>query len=123
MSSFKDILAADIKNVFMNTNEFAERHTLKYSGETFLSIPVVISTFTQDERRMLRDDHMQGVYNVTARAYFSAVDVHGHIPEKGKWIDIDDGEACGKPFFKRYRAAFVKTTFGLVTVGLEAKDE
>lgn len=123
MSSFKDTFAADIKNVFMNTDEFAERHTLKYSGETFHSIPVVMSTVAQNERHILQNDHMQGIYNITAKAYFNAEDVREIIPEKGKWVEIDDGEACGKPFFKRYKAAFVKVTFGMVTVGLEAKDE
>ncbi|MDE7193795.1 MAG: hypothetical protein K2O14_07465 [Oscillospiraceae bacterium] len=36
--SFKDQLAADVKNVFLNTNEFAETHNVKYDGVLYENI-------------------------------------------------------------------------------------
>ena len=41
--SFKDQLAADVKNVFLNANEFAETHNVKYDGVLYENIPVVLT--------------------------------------------------------------------------------
>ena len=41
--SFKDMVAADIKAVFLNLDEFGEPQTIIYDGETFRDIPVVLT--------------------------------------------------------------------------------
>ena len=33
--SFKDMLADDIHNVFLNVDEFAEKRTVEYDGERY----------------------------------------------------------------------------------------
>lgn len=43
MSGFKNMVQADIKNVFLNDSEFAELHTVIYDGVTYKDIPIVMS--------------------------------------------------------------------------------
>ena len=43
MSGFKDMVTTDIYNVFLNTNEFAEKRTVEYDGERYVDIPIVLS--------------------------------------------------------------------------------
>ena len=42
MSGFRDAVQDDLHGVFLNLDEFAERHTVIYDGETYEDIPVVI---------------------------------------------------------------------------------
>ena len=45
--SFKDMVAADIHGVFLNLDEFAEKLTVVYDGETYADIPIVLfSTYS-----------------------------------------------------------------------------
>ena len=41
--SFKDMLADDIRDVFLNLDEFAEKRTVEYDGERYEDIPAVLS--------------------------------------------------------------------------------
>lgn len=120
---FKESVARDIANVFLNTDEFAELHTIKFDDETYSNIPVVTQKITQSDRTVLQDDHVQGIYKLSMRAYFNSVDTNGHIPEQGKSFEINDGEALGKPFFQRCRVATAENKMGLICLELEAFDE
>lgn len=46
MSGFRDAVQDDLHGVFLNLDEFAERHTVIYDGETYEDIPVVITGCT-----------------------------------------------------------------------------
>lgn len=37
------MVAADIHNVFLNPDEFADKRTVIYDGETYMDIPVVLT--------------------------------------------------------------------------------
>ncbi len=95
--SFKDMVAEDIANVFLNTDEFAETHTVKY--------------------------HAEGIHKVTATAHISLSDLNGVIPKQKQAISIDDGEALGKPFFRRYNILTSDCEMGMLVLELEAFDE
>lgn len=121
--SFKELVQADSKNVFLNNNEFADLHTIRFDGEEYANIPVVVTKIKQSDRTILQSDHMQGIYLVTEKVFFYANDTKGHLPEQGKTFEIDEGEALGKPFFQSYRVATVEDAMGIVCVELEAYNE
>ncbi len=120
---FKEMVERDNAAVMLNVGEFAEYRTIKFDGNEYGHIPVVLTNVKQSDRTVLQSDHMEGVYLVTAKAYFNALDVGGNIPEKGKRFEIDDGEALGKPFFRKYRVATSENAMGMICVELEAYDE
>ena len=99
---FKDMVKSDIANVLMNTEEFAESHTVKYDGEVYEDIPIILQRVKQSDRPIIQSDHAEGIYLVTAVAYINEKDLDGVIPEQGHRFEIDDGEALGKTFFRKY---------------------
>lgn len=121
--SFKETVEADNLGVFLNAEEFAENHTIKFGGKTYENINVTFIKVKQSDRVVLKDDHMQGIYLVSAKAYFSANDTKGRVPEQGHWFEIDDGEALGKTFFSRYRVLTSENSMGMVCLELEQYNE
>ena len=64
--SFKDMVAADIRKVFLNTDEFAELRTVRYDGMDYdgpehRGIPIVLTGLKEQDRRQLVTDHAQGL--------------------------------------------------------------
>ena len=66
MSGFKDMVADDVHAVFLNLDEFAEKRTIRYDGEEYQDIPIVLSGLKEQERRQLQSDHVQGLYLVSS---------------------------------------------------------
>ena len=60
MSGFKDMVAADNAAVFLNLNEFAEKRTIRYDGEEYVDIAVVLSGLKEKDRSQSVSDHAQG---------------------------------------------------------------
>lgn len=121
--SFKDMVEADIKNVFLNNNEFAETHTIKYDGETYEDISILLAKAKEMKRPVTVSDHAEGIHKVTATVYISLSDLNGVIPEQKQEISIDDGEALGKTFFRQYRILTSNCEMGMIVLELEAFDE
>lgn len=121
--SFKDMVKSDIANVLMNTDEFAENHTVRYDGEVYKSIPIVLQKVKQSDRPIVQSDHMEGIFLVSAVAYIHEKDLGGVIPEQGQRFEIDDGEALGEPYFRRYSVITSKCEMGLITLELRYYDE
>ena len=63
--SFKDMVAADLHNVFLNLEDVAERRTVEYDGERYEDIPIVLSGLKEKDRRQLVSDHVQGLFLVS----------------------------------------------------------
>lgn len=120
--SFKDMVAADIHNVFLNTGEFAERRTVEYDGERYEDIPAVLSGLKEKDRRQLVSDHVQGLYLVSAVLHCAIADLGGKQPEKGQRIKINDEEGGGG-FFREFYVASSTCEMGMLRVELEAIDE
>ena len=49
---FKDMVKSDIANVLMNTEEFAESHTVKYDGDVYEDIPIILQRVKQYETEL-----------------------------------------------------------------------
>ena len=122
MSGFKDMVAADNHNVFLNIDEFAERRTVEYDGERYVDIPIVMSGLKEKDRRQLMSDHLQGLYLVSSVLHCAAADLGGNQPEKGNRIRINDTEGAGG-FFKEFYVASSVCEMGMLRVELEAIDE
>lgn len=120
---FKDMVKSDIANVIMNSEEFAELHTVRYDGEVYEKIPLVLQKVKQSDRPVAQNDRMEGVFLVSAVAYIHENDLNGVIPEQGQRFEIDDGEALGRPYFRRYLVVTSKCDMGLITLELRYYDE
>ena len=126
MSGFKDMLNRDIHKVFLNVDEFAERRTVKYDGETYdgpehEGIPVVLIGPVDKEREQLKDDHVQGLHLVTHTLYCALEDLGGKLPKQGKSIQINTRE--GGKFFRKYYIAASALEVGTLHVELEEMDD
>lgn len=122
MSGFKDMVAADIHNVFLNTDEFAELRTIRYDGEEYVDIPIVLTGLKEQDRRQLQSDHVQGLYLVTSVLHCALSDLGGKQPEKGGRIEVNDEEGGGG-FFRRFYVASSVCEMGMLRIELEAIDE
>ena len=125
--SFKDMVAADVKNVFLNLGEYAEPRTVVYDGVTYdgpehNGIPIVLKGIKEEERHQLVSDHVQGLYLVSSVMYCAIDDLDGHQPERGTRIKITDEEGGGG-FFREFYVASSVCELGMLRVELEAIDE
>lgn len=122
MSGFKDMVAADNADVFLNLDEFAERRTIVYDGVTYQDIPIVLSGLKEKDRRQLVSDHIQGLYLVSSILHCAEKDLGGHQPEKGRRIQINDEEGGGG-FFREFYVVSSVCEMGMLRVELGAVDE
>jgi len=122
MSTFKDMVAADNAKVFLNVGEFAEKRTIIYDGGTYGDIPVLLTKLKEKDRRQLVTDRAQGLYLIAAVLHCTLSDIGGVLPEKGRYIKINDEEGGGG-FFYEYRVASSGCSMGMVRAELEAIDE
>lgn len=125
--SFKDMVAADIRKVFLNTDEFAELRTVRYGGMDYdgpehRGIPIVLTGLKEQDRRQLVTDHAQGLYLVASVLHCALDDLGGKQPEKGQRISINDEEGGGG-FFREFYVASSVCEMGMLRVELEAVDE
>lgn len=122
MSGFKDMVAADNQSVFLNLGEFAEKRTIKYDGEVYEDIPIVLTGMKEKDRRQLMRDHAQGLYLVSSVLHCAMSDLGGKQPEKGTRIKINDREGGGG-FFREFYVAASVCEIGMLRIELEAIDE
>ena len=125
--SFKDMVAADIRKVFLNTDEFAELRTVRYDGMDYdgpehRGIPIVLTGLKEQDRRQLVTDHAQGLYLVASVLHCALDYLGGKQPEKGQRISINDEEGGGG-FFREFYVASSVCEMGMLRVELEAVDE
>jgi len=120
--SFKDMVASDIHGVFLNLDEFAEKRTIVYDGETYEDIPIVMSGLKEKDRRQLTSDHVQGLFLVHAVLHCAKSDLDGNQPEKGTRIKINDAEGGGG-FFREFYVASSVVEMGMIRCELEGIDE
>lgn len=122
MSGFKETVMRDVHNVFLNLDEFAEKRTIHYDGETYVDIPIVLTGLKEQDRRQLQADHAQGLYLVSSVLHCALSDLDGKQPEKGQRIKINDLEGGGG-FFQEYYVASSSCEIGMLRVELEELDE
>ena len=118
MSKFKDMVKRDVRKVFLNTNEFAENRTVRYDGEEYPDIPVVLEGPVQEKRDRLSDDHIRGLHMMTAVLYCAQEDLGGKVPKQGSGLEITTRE--GGTFFQKYYVVASTSHMGMLHVELEA---
>lgn len=103
--NFKDIIASDVHDAFMNAEEFSEMHTI--NG---VEMPVQVDSNEQIEREKRFNQHMDGIYKNQKLIYVSATD-YGPMPKQGTLIKFD-----GRP----YKVADAISEDGIYSLALEA---
>lgn len=83
MSLFKDIIADDITETFINTDEFSDEHTV--NGK---KMPIQIDNNEQIEREKRLNQHMDGIYTKQMLVYLKASDF-GKLPKQGTVFNLD----------------------------------
>jgi len=118
VSGFKEQVRRDIHKVFLNTSEFAENRTVRYDGEEYPDIPVVLEGPVQEKRSRLTNDYVQGLHLVTAVLYCAQEDLGGKLPKQGSGLEIATRE--GGSFFQKYYVVASASHMGMLHVELEA---
>lgn len=118
MSGFRDSVARDIHKVFLNVDEFAEKRTVRYDGVEYTNIPVILEGPVQEKRNRLTDDHVRGLYLVTATLYCAWEDLGRMLPKQGDVLEITTRE--GGRFFQKYSVVASTCNMGMLHVELEA---
>lgn len=111
--TFKELVAADVSNVFLNTGEFAERMRVVYDGKDYGYIPAVLDQTEQKSRTQDASDHGMGIYAVDA-TFFAAYENMQCVPEKGQRIWVGKIE---------YRIETSACEMGQIELGLRRYDE
>ena len=122
MSSFQEAVAQDVHGVFLNMEEFAQRRTVRYDGQEYQDIPIVLSDRKEEARRQLQSDHVQGLYRVSAVLYCARSDLGGNQPEQGARLSVNNREGGGG-YFRSFYVAASGCEMGMLRVELEAMDE
>lgn len=81
--SFKAILASDVHDVFLNTDEFSDIHTV--NGKP---MPVQIDDNEQIEREKRFNQNMDGIF-VNQRLIYVAASDFGPLPKQGSILTFD----------------------------------
>ncbi len=104
--TFKEQLAADNKNIFMNLDEFSELHVI--NGR---EMAVQIDGNEMIEREKYRSDiYAEGVYKKKLLIYVMAVDF-GKLPAVGRVLTLDG---------KTYTISDAVDEAGIYSISLEA---
>ena len=125
--TFREQVEADIHGVFLNADEFAEIHTVKYDGDTYEDIPVVLTKVKQSEHTVIPADTkyggVDGIHVVSVIAHIAQSDMDGRVPEQEQILCINDGFAAGLPYYRKYRIVTSDAEMGMLRLELEAFDE
>lgn len=103
--SFKELIAADIKNVFLNAEEFSDIHTV--NG---IEMPVQEDSIEQLEREKRMAQNMDGIYLNQKLIYVAASD-YGPLPKQGSLVTYDS---------RKYKVADAIEEGGVYSITLEA---
>ncbi len=115
--SFKEMIEQDNRDVFLNTEEFAEHRTVKYDGVTYKHIPVLLSKIREPQFNV-SGNNMEGIHRATERARLNLKDINGVSPEQGTRISISDHIV--PTFFQDYKIITSSEEVGMVVLELEA---
>lgn len=86
MSSFKDIIKQDIKNTFMNNDEFSDKHLI--DGK---ELSVIVDGIELLEREKKLKDKAEGLFLKQKLIYVAAEDF-GPLPRIGRIIKLDKSD-------------------------------
>ena len=102
---FKDIIKADVHNVFLNLEEFADTHTVNGTD-----MAVLIDNNEQIEREKRNNQNMDGIFTNQRLIYVAASDF-GPLPKQGSLLTLDK---------RTFRVADAIDEDGIYSITLEA---
>ena len=122
--NFKDVIARDIHNVFLNTEEFASEYTVQYDGKTYAKVLASLQNQEAGEREQLTargfgrggSDGAPGLYRKSFVLYCAFSDLGGKEPKPGKTLLISDGS----PLPRKFLIAAAGCEMGMLRLELEA---
>lgn len=121
--SFKDMVAADIHGVFLNTDELADTYDVRYDNVLYENVNLVRRTDREEPRRgtgtMYVHDYSRGLYNKRDIVHVAKADIGGHVPETDLTIELSKGDG----FYQRYYVRESLDVMGMVRLVLEVIDE
>ena len=103
--TFKEIIASDVHNIFLNTTEFSEAHTI--NG---VEMACQEDSSEQIEREKRINQNVDGIYTNQKLIYVAASDF-GPLPKQGSLLTYDS---------KKYRVADAISEDGIYSITLEA---
>lgn len=105
--SFKDVLAADIANVFLNIDEFAEVHNI--NGET---VPAIVDTDVLKQRSNRQSQNFDGIYKGEVVVFVATTSLVKR-PVHGQPLRLDG---------RLYVVSACAESNGMLEITLEAND-
>ena len=102
---FKDIIKADVHNVFLNLEEFADTHTVNGTD-----MAVLIDNNEQIEQEKRNNQNMDGIFTNQRLIYVAASDF-GPLPKQGSLLTLDK---------RTFRVADAIDEDGIYSITLEA---
>ena len=118
--SFRDMVAADIHDVFLDPEYFGTVHTVEYDGNVYEEVPLVIRDIKELERSQLQNDHAQGLYQTTTIMHAALKDIGGVQPEEGQRMSVSD-KVTG--FMREFYIRQSYVEMGMCHISLQAIDE
>lgn len=112
MAGFKAQAMRDLKTVFHNADEHADKLKVEYNGKKY-NIPIVIDHEGARDRTKLSSDHADGIFIADLTVYISFYDLK-IVPRKESKIVIDGST---------YKIMRVGYDEGEITLDLEWLDE
>lgn len=102
---FKDVIKADVHNVFLNVEEFSDMHVINGT-----EMAVQIDSNEQIEREKRYNQNMDGIYK-NQKLIFVAASDFGPLPKQGSLLTLDK---------RTYRVADAIDEDGIYSITLEA---
>ncbi len=115
--SFKNSIAGDIMDVFLNTDEFADEYTISFGGKTYRDVHAVLCGGQETARaRSHADDHAQGLLKASHTMYCASDALGGLLPRQGAHIRLLDESGLESDFH------ILNSTCesGMLKIGLDA---
>ena len=103
--NLKDIIKADVKDVFLNTEEFSDTHIV--NG---VPMAVQIDDIEQIEREKRYNQNMDGIF-VSQKLIYVSAEEFGPLPKQGTVLTLDK---------RTYRVADAISEDGVYSITLEA---
>lgn len=85
MKSFKELIISDVENIFMNSDEFAEVHTI---GNKEMTIIVDEPEIFERSKKQIESGRIEGIYKRQIMFYV-AKSVFGKMPGIGIALGVD----------------------------------
>lgn len=124
LSPFRAQLAADNAQVFLNAGEFGQTRTVRYDGEVYEDIDIVLDEgleVTHHNYKIMKTDHSKGLLKDQVRLYCQRADLGGHLPEVEDVLELESAKRRG--FWIKYEVELAKCEEGMLDLLLKKVDE